>query len=113
MPGDARTIASLMAIATMIALTGHTFETRAQASKLNPKVGDAQILLGGTAATVILVLVGQAGEPGAIFSKGIAVIALISTVALYGTPLCKGIANVTGPSTTPRTKTNAKTGATK
>jgi hypothetical protein len=99
---DARTILSVMAFATGIAVIGHTVEPT-KSTKLSPSVGDAQILLGGTAATVILVLLAQAGDVGASFSKGIAVIALLSSLGYYGIPVFGALGSITGQSkpTTP------------
>ena len=120
---DQRTVLYLMAFATTIALVGHTAEVNSPktvTAKLNPALGDAQILLGGVAATVILVLLSEAGQPGAIFAKGISVVALLSSLGFYATPVFEGLAKVTGQATAttaiaPTTKPVAKpkTGATK
>lgn len=96
---DARLIATLMAATVSLALIGHTFEAKKGQSKLNPKVGDAQILLGGAVAATLLVLIDQAGEPGAALAKGLAVLALLAALGLYATPALKAIDNVTGQST--------------
>ena len=110
---EARTIVPLVAFATGIALVGHTLEPAK--SKASPHVGDAQILLGGTAAAVILTLVSTAGTPGDKFAKGIAVILLLSSIALYATPVTTALSKVTGQATgNPNTtKPPAKQGATK
>ena len=115
---SARTILYLMAFATGIALVGHTFEPR-RSTKLTPGVGDAQILLGGVAATVILTLLAQAGEVGQRFGKGVALIALLSSLGYYGGPVFDGLSRLTGQATrAPLAGANpkpapTKTGATK
>ena len=92
---DARTIVPLMAFATAGALVGHLGEPDAT-KKLDPKVGDAQILLGGTAATMILVLLSMAGDVGSTFAKGLSVVTLISVIGIYGGSLVKALDNLTG-----------------
>lgn len=109
---DVRTIVPLMAFAAGIALWGHLSETPAQ-QKLDHNVGDVQILLGGTAATVILVLLSMAGEVGSKFAVGLSVVTLLSAIGLYGTSVVKGIDNLTGQSLpkaegSPTTTTKAK-----
>lgn len=101
----ARTIVPLMVFAVAITLIGHTLEPGK--SKLDPKVGDAQILLGGTIATVLLTLIAQGGDVGVKFGKGLALVALVSSVALYGTPVVTGLNRVTGQ-TKPSTPTTTK-----
>ena len=110
---DTRTIVTLMVFATGVTLVGHTLEP-AKSTKLNPHVGDAQILLGGTIATVILTLFAMGGDVGSKFGKGIALIALLSSVGYYGGPVLTGINKVTGQTTaakpttpTPPTKVSA------
>lgn len=90
----ARTIVPLMVFATSIALIGHTLEPTK--SKAHPQVGDAQIILGGTIATVILTLLAQGGDVGSKFARGIALVALLSSIGLYGTPVLAGLNHLTG-----------------
>jgi hypothetical protein len=85
-----------MVFATVIALVGHSQEVAQKNSKLNPTVGDAQILLGGTIAAVILTLLAEAGNVGAKFGKGLAVLALLSSIALYGGGVATGLNKITG-----------------
>lgn len=94
MNDSARTIVPLMAFAVTVSLLGHTLEP--QRSKADPHVGDAQILLGGTVATVLLTLLGTGGDVGARFAKGVALVALLGSVALYGTPVVRGLNRITG-----------------
>jgi hypothetical protein len=97
-----RTIVPLMVFATVIALVGHSQEVATQevatqkTPKLNPAVGDAQILLGGTIAAVILTLIAEAGNVGAKFGKGLALLALLSSIALYGGGVATGLNKITG-----------------
>ena len=93
----ARTIVPLMAFATGIALWGHLSETPAQ-QKLDHNIGDAQILLGGTAATVLLTLISMGGPVGGHLAKGLSVVTLLSVVGLYGTSAVKGLDSLTGQS---------------
>jgi hypothetical protein len=85
-----------MVFATVIAVVGHTHEVAQKNSKLNPTVGDAQILLGGTIATVILTLLAEAGDVGAKFAKGLALVALLSSIGLYGGGVATDINKITG-----------------
>ena len=66
---DPRTIVVLVGSATAISLVGHVADLKGSVTtvvaKRSPALGDAQILLGGTAAAVILVLLSQAGDVGA------------------------------------------------
>jgi hypothetical protein len=107
----ARTIVPLMVFATGIALVGHTLEP--SKSKASPQVGDAQILLGGTIATVILTLLAQGGDVGQKFGKGLALVALLSSVGLYGGSLATGIDKVTGQVTPQGAKAATPTTPTK
>ena len=113
---DPRTIVVLVGAATAISLVGHVADLKGSATtvlaKKSPALGDAQILLGGTAAAVILVLLSQDGDLGATFSKGTALVLLLSSVGLYGAPVVKALAKVTGQATattkvTPTPKTAA------
>ncbi|MGB6500097.1 MAG: hypothetical protein WBG19_01655 [Thermoplasmata archaeon] len=90
-----RTIVPLMAFTVIVTLVGHTLEPT-KVSKLDPHVGDAQILLGGTIATVLLTLLAQAGEVGERFGKGLAVVALLGSVGVYGTSVLGGLNRITG-----------------
>ena len=107
----ARTIVPLMAFAVTISLIGHTLEPAK--SKAHPQVGDAQILLGGTIATVILTLIAQGGEVGSKFAKGLAVLTLLGTLGLYGSSVLTGIDKVTGQVTPQGAKAAAPTTPTK
>ena len=97
---DPRTIAVLVGSATVISLVGHVADLKGSAvtvlAQKNPALGDVQIILGGTAATVILVLLGSAGDIGATFAKGTAIVLLLSSIALYGKPVTTALAKVTG-----------------
>jgi hypothetical protein len=99
----ARTIVPLMVFAVGITLVGHTLAPT-KSTKLSPQVGDAQILLGGTIATVILTLLASSGDVGSRFGKGVALVALVSSVAAYGKDVVGGIDKATGQ-TTPTTPT--------
>jgi hypothetical protein len=98
-----------MVFATVIALVGHTHEVAQKNSKLNPTVGDAQVLLGGTIAAVILTLLAEAGDVGAKFAKGLALIALLSSIGLYGGGVATDINKITGQVTPQGAKTAAPT----
>ena len=113
---DPRTIVVLVGSATAISLVGHVADLKGSVTtvvaKRSPALGDAQILLGGTAAAVILVLLSQAGDVGATFAKGVALILLLSSIGVYGGPVVKALSRVTGQATattkvTPTPKTAA------
>jgi hypothetical protein len=97
---SARTIVPLMAFTTGVALVGHTLEPR-KSTRLSPTVGDAQILLGGTLATVILTLLSTAGEIGSRFAVGLSAVALVSVLGIYGTGVLSAVDHVTGQTTKP------------
>jgi hypothetical protein len=110
--GGARLIVPLMAVAVSIVLVGHTVEPT-KASKLDPHVGDAQILLGGIAATVILTLLAMAGDVGATFAKGVAAITLLSSVVIYGGPLSAHLQSAVAPQVAKNAKAAKPTTPTK
>ena len=111
---DARLIAGLMVFTTAIALIGHTFEVDKKGhSRLSPHVGDAQILLGGAIGAALLVGIDQLGETGAVFAKGLAIIALITVLGLYGGPAADAISNLTGQTKKPAPAPTPKKASTK
>lgn len=112
---DARTIVTLMAFATGIALVGHLVDAASGAPTTRTgtsPVGDAQILLGGTAATVLLTLLSMAGEPGSKLGKGLALITLMGSTLYYGTPVFTSLDRLTGRKATTSTTTTTKKGTT-
>jgi hypothetical protein len=91
---DARLIATFMFFAVTFALIGHTISTTKE------KTGDVKIILGGMIGTVLLALLAETGETEATFAKGLAVVTLLSSVLVNGTPVFKAIdANVGAPAT--------------
>jgi hypothetical protein len=105
--GASRTIVTLMVFATGASLVSH--ETNAKG--VVETIGGAKIIFGFTAATTILILVAQAGEPAAEFAKGLAVITLASSLLANGSVLAKVLTNLSSGSTpvTPTKTTTAKT----
>jgi hypothetical protein len=109
---DSRTIFYVMLFTTGIALAGHTFEVnhKTKRSRLDPNLGDMQILLGFAIATTMLVFLANAGKSGAVLGKGLAWIALITSVGVYGAPVAEAITHLTtattaaekAPKTTPK-----------
>ena len=98
---DPRTIVVLVGSATAITLVGHLADVGSAApttklAKSSPALGDAQILIGGTAAAVILTLIGTAGDVGATFAKGTALVLLLASISVYGGPVVGALQNVTG-----------------
>lgn len=95
-----RTVVPLMSLTVLVALLGHLVDAQSPAPKTRtgkvPEVGDAQILLGGIAATVLLTLVSMAGDVGEKLSKGLAVTALLASIGYYGVPLFNDLDKLTG-----------------
>jgi hypothetical protein len=99
---DQRTVVVLMVFTTGIALVGHTLaKPKTTKIALPPEIGDAQILIGGTVATVILTLISEAGDTAAKFSKGLAFIALLAVLANYGGPVATGLNRLSGATAPP------------
>lgn len=108
-----RTIVSLMGVAMVVALIGHTAEPTASPKALDPIVGDGQIIAGTAIATVILTLLSSAGEVGEKFATGVSLIVLLSAVGVYGSPLLKAIDTTTGQVTPKGAAAAAPTAPTK
>ena len=104
-----RTIVAMMTFAVVFALIGHTAKLKGSSSPVDG--GDVKILLGGAVGTVLLVLLGEAGESGATFAKGIAIITLVSSVLINGKPVFGGISHLTAKTTpAPKLITTPKVG---
>lgn len=98
-----------MAFATAFSLVGNEIRrVEGQASPIGLVTEPVRIVAGGTIATVVLVLVSHAGEPGRQFGVGLATVAFLSSVLVYGGPVWSSLGNVLGT-----TKPTTPTGATK
>jgi hypothetical protein len=101
-PGG-RTIITLMTFAVLFALAGVEIE-RLSKAVTSPSVGTVastvtggpRIILGGTVATVALVLLSHAGEPGREFAVGLALITFLSSALIYGAPVWSALSNAIG-----------------
>lgn len=95
MNNDRRQIIGLMAFAVAFALIGHTTKAGAGQAKAG---ADVKILLGGGLGAVLLLLLAEAGESGAQFAKGLAVLTLVSSVLINGTPVFNAVTKLTSKS---------------
>src|ERR1035437_3308618 len=95
MNNDRRQIVAFMAFAVAFALIGHTVKAGSGQAKSGT---DVKILLGGGLGTVLLALLAEAGESGAQFAKGLAVLTLVSSVLINGTPVFGAITKLTSKS---------------
>jgi hypothetical protein len=108
-----RQIVAMMTFAVVFALIGHGSKIAkgTNSNSLPVNGGDVKILLGGAVGTVLLVLLGEAGDSGATFAKGIAVITLISSALINGQEVFGGISHLTAKKTpAPKLITTPKVG---
>ena len=106
---DQRQIVALMSFAVLFSLIGHTIKVKNQ-----PNTGagaDVKIILGGGLATVLLALLAEAGDPGDKLAKGLAVIALVSSILINGASVFGGVNKLTSKTTpVPTLTSTAKVG---
>lgn len=84
-----------------------------------PGLRPVQIIIGGGVATVALLVISEAGSAGAELAEGLAVITMVSSVLLWGTPVFDFASTLfgskaTGPTgtTTPTTPTTTSSAPT-
>jgi hypothetical protein len=99
---DTRTITALMIVTVVFALIGHeiTAVSGASAGKNLPSGKDpittgGRILVGGSIATTLLILLSHAGEGGKDFAFALAIVTAATTTLVYGKPVWDAIANAT------------------
>jgi hypothetical protein len=112
---DTRTITALMIFTVAFALVGHEIgAVKAASTQPNVQPGTdpvtvgGRILLGGTIATTLLVLVSHAGRPGRQFSLSLAVVAFFTATLVYGGPVWAAISGALS-STSGATPTSSTT----
>ena len=102
-PAGSRTIVGLMGTAVVFSLVGN--EISKNGSKKPTAVGilseSSTIIFGGAAAAAVLSLIAKIGEPGRVFAVGLATIAAVGSVIVYGGPVWHALGGVVGskPST--------------
>jgi hypothetical protein len=74
-----------------------------------PVVRPITIMIGGGVATIILLVISHAGEPGAELATGLAVVTMVSSVLVFGKPVWDLIGSLTSGGTTPTASTTAST----
>jgi len=97
-PAGSRTIVGLMGTAVVFSLIGN------EISKNGPKKPSAvgilsessTIIFGGAAAAAVLSLIAKIGEPGRVFAVGLATIAAVGSVIVYGGPVWHALGGVVG-----------------
>ena len=93
MGSDQRAIVGFMGAAVVFALIGDVVKQKTQSV---PAGSYVKIILGGGLGTGLLVLVSEAGGAGADFAKGLAIITLVASVVVNGTPVFTGVSKLTG-----------------
>jgi hypothetical protein len=81
-----------MAFATAFSLAGNELKMIEGAKSLSSAVGGpitegGRIIIGGTFATAILLMISHAGDAGRTFAVGVAAIAALSSTLVYGAPV--------------------------
>ena len=76
-----------------------------------PKLRPIQIIIGGGVATVALLVISEAGSGGAELAEGLAVITMVSSVLLWGTPVFDYLSKLFGSSPTGTTGTTTSGGS--
>lgn len=97
MNNDSRTILALMAFTGVFAVVGNLEK------KDNTAGSDVKIFLGVGLGAVLLTLLAEAGGGAATFAKGLAVVALLSSILVNGESVFNGVDKLTGAKTTPTT----------
>lgn len=75
---------------TVISLVGWELE-KSQGGKQSA-IGGAQIIFGGTVAGVLLLAISNAGQAGAEFAQGLALVTGISSALVFGGPVWSALA---------------------
>ena len=112
MESPARTIVALMAGTVGIAVVGNVVDAKSAtpnaATKKLGQLGDSKILLGGVFAATLLTGISMAGDVGARFATGLALIAFVTSLAVYGAPVASTLDRVVGqPASAPTPQTPA------
>lgn len=108
-----RRILGLMAIAVIFALLGDEIEKVTNASQhpsTSPSIlsSGAKIMLGGTFASVILMITAEVGDDAAQLSQGLAGVACVTSLLVKGKPVWDGIIALEGgKASTPSKPINA------
>jgi hypothetical protein len=100
-----RTIVGLMAFAVVFSLIGNELKHNGQTSNPNPASSNGlseggTIVLGGTVATVLLILLSHAGSAGSQFAVGLAGVTLATSALVYGGPVWSSLGKLTGSTST-------------
>lgn len=95
-----RTIASLVFLASGIALVGNELHVGTTGSLVSTQqhTSSVRIVLGGTFSGVTLVLLSHAGDAGQQFATGLAVVLFLSSALVYGAPFWKLVSSLTAAS---------------
>ena len=80
----ARTVVGLMAFTTVFALISTEIEGFADPKKAS---GGVRILIGGGVATILLLVIAEAGDAGAQLAEGLAVVTTVAAVLVKGGPV--------------------------
>lgn len=88
-----RQIVAFMAFAMAFGLIGHHVKAPSYPATTGT---DVKILVGGAIGTVLLVLLAQAGDGPAEFAKGLAIVTLVSSILINGTPVFGAVSKLSG-----------------
>jgi hypothetical protein len=106
-----RMIVGLMFFGVTFALVSNEIAPKTSSSPVNEVTEGGKIIIGGIAATVALVLLSHAGEQGAQFATGLALITAVTSVLVKGGPVWASLSKVVGTKPiVPTTATTPTTG---
>lgn len=106
-----RKIVTFMAFTVVFSLVGSTVRRRrSTASSVLGTGNDVKIILGGTAATVLLTLLSDLGDAGAAWAVGLAEISLLTSVLVNGAPVFSELSKQTSTTKTPNSITVVNAG---
>ena len=81
---SARTIVGLMAFTTVFALVATEIDAL---TGQKPATNGVRIIIGGGVATIILLMLGEAGDAGAQLAEGLALVTTVAAVLVKGKPV--------------------------
>jgi len=97
-PAGSRTIVGLMGTAVVFSLIGNEISKNGpnKPSAVGILSESSTIIFGGAAAAAVLSLIAKIGEPGRVFAVGLATIAAVGSVIVYGGPVWHALGGVVG-----------------
>lgn len=102
-----RVIVGTMAFAVVFTLLGLELKA-AKGGAAKGKVTPVTVIIGGGVATIVLLVVSHAGDPGAELAEGLAVVTVVASVLGSGGPVWEWVSKLVGahPAAAPTQATN-------